>query len=240
VNGTSAGFGPVSFDCPPTAGGLVGTLPITLDLRTATQTRTLDGNSPNCRAVGFQSDKCMCDTCGGGANNGAACATASECPGGACGGRRCRGGTNNGVVCGVDSECPGGACGVPGLKTAPNQCDDATCVATTGNEGECSGGPFEQFCDIERFRGCSSNADCTKAGDSCSFGKFRECYTDNGVDGNALQVQGNPEPFVGGVSNGTLGSFFCVGPTTSGSVNAVAGLPGLGRLTLPGTATLIP
>ena len=35
-------------------------------------------------------------------------------------------------------------------------------------------------------------------------------------------------------SNPTLASLFCNGPTTSGSVNSVAGLPGLGRLQLTG------
>ena len=42
------------------------------------------------------------------------------------------------------------------------------------------------------------------------------------------------------VSNPTLASLFCIGPTTSGSVNAAAGLPGLGRLQLPGNAKGLP
>jgi len=37
-------------------------------------------------------------------------------------------------------------------------------------------------------------------------------------------------------SNPTLAALFCIGPTTSGSVNGAAGLPGLGRLELPGIA----
>ena len=36
------------------------------------------------------------------------------------------------------------------------------------------------------------------------------------------------------VSNPTLAALFCIGPTTSGSVNSAAGLPGLGRLQLTG------
>jgi len=208
-------------------------------------------------APGFTSLKCFCDTCGDAAGlvlgekrdavRGEACSTNADCPPGiVCGGKRCASGSNAGAACVSTTECPGSNCGRPGNVTKPNDCSDATCTANTPpdtdsvNEGVCSGGPFEQFCNIERFRGCMSNADCTKAGDACTFGKFRECYTDNGTSGNSLQVQGNPDPFVAGVSNGTLGSFFCVAPTTSGSVNAVAGLPGLGRLTLPGTATLIP
>jgi len=42
------------------------------------------------------------------------------------------------------------------------------------------------------------------------------------------------------VSNPTLASLFCIGPTTSGSVNSAAGLPGLGRLQLPGIAKGLP
>jgi len=38
-------------------------------------------------------------------------------------------------------------------------------------------------------------------------------------------------------SNPTLASLFCIGPTSAGSVNAAAGLPGLGRLELQGHAT---
>jgi hypothetical protein len=44
----------------------------------------------------------------------------------------------------------------------------------------------------------------------------------------------------GDQSTPTLASLFCIGPTTSGSVNAAAGLPGLGRLELPGVANGLP
>src|SRR5213079_2284629 len=106
--------------------------------------------------------------------------TSADCPGGApCGAKRCLNGTNAGAVCTVASECPpSNACGRPGKTTAPNECTDATCSANASdtdsvNEGQCEGGPFEQFCNIERFRGCTGDLDCTAAGDACSFGKFR-------------------------------------------------------------------
>ncbi|HEX9348899.1 MAG TPA: hypothetical protein VF919_15105, partial [Gemmatimonadales bacterium] len=246
VNGTSPLFGSTSFDCPPDPGANIAALNITLKLTTGLQTVTLAAANPLCTAPGFTTLSCFCDTCGD--LGAAACMTNADCAAGVvCGGKRCVSGTNAGAACTTATECPpSNACGRPGNVTKPNDCSDATCTANTPpdtdsvNEGTCAGGPFEQFCNIERFRGCSSDANCTAPGDTCSFGKFRECYTDNGTIGNALEVQGAPDPFVAGVSHGTLGSFFCVGPTTSGSVNAVAGLPGLGRLTLPGTATLIP
>jgi hypothetical protein len=246
VNGTSTLFGPVSFDCPPASTGLVGTLPITLDLRTSTQTRTLDNNSPNCRAIGFQSDKCMCDTCGGGPNNGQPCGTASECPGGSCGGRRCQGGTNNGAVCSVNSECPSGACGVPGIASAPNQCDDGVCSPNPSDtdsidEGVCEAGPVDQFCSpTETFLSCIADTDCTFPGDTCSGNKPRECYADNGAMGGEVQVGGVADPSCGNVARPTLGALFCIAATTSTSVNNATGLPGLGRVTLPAVANLNP
>jgi hypothetical protein len=290
VNGTSPLFGDVSFDCPPLGGANVGNLPITLAYTTGTQSRTLTAANPNCRATGFNlgAHKCFCDTC----NNAAAtpCTSNADCVSvGAtiCGGRRCLGGSNSGAVCNLTSECPGGGCGIPGAQTKPNECDDATCVATStcvggcndfknctgafscvgggnegnlctvasecpggscdeqcpggsclsGNEGTCAAGPFEQFCAIETFRGCSVNADCTVPGDSCSFGKFRDCFLDNGTVGNSVTATGVPYPSCGGSGSGTVGALFCVPPTSSGSVNNVSGLPGLGRVTLPYTAT---
>jgi hypothetical protein len=288
INGHSALFGDVSFDCPPLPGANVGNLPITLLYSTGTQTRTLSAASPNCRATGYTSGKCFCDTCNNAAQT--ACTSNADCVAvGAtiCGGRRCLGGGNNGTPCSVSSECPGGGCGQPGRTTAWNECDDATCSPTStcvggcndflnctgafkctggandgnlctvasecpggtcdeqcpggtcvsGNEGTCAAGPFEQFCAIETFRGCATNADCVKPGDSCTLGKFRDCFLDNGVIGGTVTVTGLPYPSCGGTGTGTVGALFCVPPTSAGAVNAVGGLPGLGRITLPYTAT---
>ncbi|MBI3767895.1 MAG: hypothetical protein HY271_05285 [Deltaproteobacteria bacterium] len=249
VNGTSPLFGNTSFDCPPDPAGNVGDLQLTLNLSTGMQTRTLSATSPSCAASGFTDKKCQCDTCNDLAAE--ACATDADCPisggqPGICGGKRCKGGSNSGEPCTINSECPGGGCGRQGQATQPNQCRDSTCSANTPpdndsvNEGTCAAGPFERFCAIETFRGCASDTDCTKPGDSCSNGRFRECYTDNGQLGGTVQVQGVANPPVNNVSSPTLGSLFCVPPTGSSSVNSVAGLPGLGRLTLSGTAILFP
>jgi hypothetical protein len=249
VNGTSTLFGSTSFDCPPDPAGNIGNLSLALHLSTGADSRTLTAASPSCGAPGFTALKCFCDTCNDAAAE--ACATNGDCPPsggqpGICGGKRCQGGTNNGVPCTVTSQCPSGACGKPGKLTAPNECSDGTCSPNTPpdddsvDEGVCAAGPFEQFCAIETFRGCSTDADCTKPGDTCTNGRFRECFTDNGQTGATVHVQGVADAPVNNVSSPTLGSFFCLPPTSSGSVNTVTGLPGLGRLTLPGTAQFLP
>jgi len=248
VNGTSALFGSTSYDCPPDPGANVGNLKITLNLSTGLTTRTLSSGSPSCTSPGFTSFKCFCDTCNN--SNAEACAVDTDCPmsggnPGICGGKRCKSGTNAGAPCSTATECPGGACTRIGHSTEPNECSDATCSPNTPpdndsvNEGTCAGGPFEQFCAIETFRGCAKDSDCTKPGDTCTNGRFRECFTDNGAVGQSVQAQGQPDPPVGNVSHPKLGSLFCVPPVTADAVNSVAGLPGLGRLTLPGTGVFV-
>jgi hypothetical protein len=244
VNGSSPNvhFGATSLDCPPLPGGVLAALPINLQNSTGTETKTLSDSSPNCRTFGFTGLKCFCDTC---ATAGAEpCASNADCQGGAvCGGRRCQGGSNNGNACATNDECDppsGGACTVPGFATAPNDCVNSTCVG-----GECSGegGPFEQFCGpTATFKGCASDADCSQfAGNTCSIGKFRPCFTDNGASGASITATGQPGPFdASGVGNGKLAALFCIGPVASSSVNTAAGLPGLGRLELPTRAKLDP
>ncbi len=267
ITGSSpnAAFGSTSLDCPPLAGGVIATLPIDLTNTTGTTSRTLSAANPNCRAPGFTTLKCFCDTCNSLA--AAPCDDNTDCPdpagpiGPICGGARCTGGGNAGAACTVNSACPGGACGRPGAATAPNQCDDATCVAVDtcagganigalctvasecpggicgGNEGLCTGGPFELYCEpVETFRGCTTNADCTFGGDTCTFGHFRECFLDNGLIGESVTASGLADAPVADESDPTLAALFCVGPTSSSAVNSAAGLPGLGKLELPGHA----
>jgi hypothetical protein len=350
INGTSPNlfWASTSLDCPPTSAALIATLAIDLTNSTGTRTKTLSAASPNCRANGFTTLKCFCDTCnntagticasnadcvavgaticGGrrcangvnlgnpcsllclaGANAGTPCAVNSECPGSSCSSNAqcpstCSGGSNPGGPCGVNSECPGGACqaacSVPGSATRPNQCNSPfTCSATStcvgggnvnancsaasecpggacvlANEGVCSTGPFEQFCGpIATFQGCTSNTQCApynlcvgggnagadcgfasecpsgtctskKGGpfDQCIIGKFRDCFTDNGVSGNSIVATGFADLPVQDQSNPTLSAVFCVGPTAQSAVNSAAGLPGPGRLELLGHSKAFP
>lgn len=251
VNGTSpnAAWGATSLDCPPLSGGQIAALSIDLSNTTGTKARTVSASNPLCSAVGFTSNRCQCDTC----NNAAAtpCSTNADCTAvgaSVCGGKRCIGGTNSAAVCTVASQCPGGACSTPGAKTAPNQCDAGSgdCVAgdnspaTSANDHICQTGPFEQFCGpVETFRGCISDTDCTRPGDTCSVGRFRECF-DNGLVGDVVTATGVVDTPVADESDPTLAALFCAGPTASSSVNGAAGLPGLGRLELPGHARAYP
>jgi hypothetical protein len=52
-----------------------------------------------------------------------------------------------------------------------------------------------------------------------------------------VSATGVADPPENGVANPTLAALFCIGPTSSSAVNSAAGLPGLGRIQLTGTAT---
>jgi hypothetical protein len=131
-------------------------------------------------------------------------------------------------LCTVNSECPsGGRCA--------EQCPGGTCVA--GNEGKCAAGPVDTFCKIQTFNTCGGDLDCPFPGDSCALSKTRDCFLDNGNIGGSVTVTGLQYPLCGNSGTGSVGALFCVAPTSSGSVNNVTGLPGLGRVILPYTAT---
>jgi hypothetical protein len=246
VNGQSPNihFGKTSLDCPPLSGGLIAALPIDLTNTTGTKSKTLTAAQPNCRGAGFTHLKCFCDTCNN--NNQETCEDNGDCPdppgpiGPICGGPRCISGANDGAPCTANSECPGSSCNAPGEPTLPNGCADANCdTSLGGNEYECSAGPFDQFCEpTAQFKSCTVDADCAAfPGNTCTGGKNRPCFPDNGVVGNQVDATGQPDPPVGHQSDPTLASSFCIGPTSSGAVNGVAGIPGLGRLELPGHST---
>jgi hypothetical protein len=102
-------------------------------------------------------------------------------------------------------------------------------------------GPFEQFCGpTQTFRGCGTDPECTFPGDTCSIGQNRPCFVDNGALNATATATGVADPPVNGVANPTLASLFCIGRTSSGAVNGAAGIPGLGRIEIVGTATEIP
>jgi hypothetical protein len=252
----SSQFGDVTLDCPPNPGSNAGTLSINLNISTGTQSVTLTAASPSCRASGVTGLKCFCDTC----NNvtQGACFTDADCPisggnPGVCGGKRCIGGTNAGAPCAVNSECPSGNCNRPGEPTRPNVClDDTTtgpvegCMDIGGNQGQCEFGPADQVCSFDTFRTCSVNSDCnpppigtcanctaTLPTQTCS-NQLRPCFTDNGVIGNAVSVAGATDVPCGDRAFPTVGTFFCVAPVGSTSVNAAGGLPALGRVRIPG------
>lgn len=245
ANGTSpiVAFGSTSLDCPPSAGGNVANLHITIASSTASVVRTLSSANPNCS--GTPGKKCFCDTCNN--VNAEACSTNADCPTsggnpGICGGKRCIGGVSAGSPCTTDANCTGGSCNRPGQPTQPNACLGAGCDDTApmgDNEGECVDGPITQTCaPPEQYKGCSNNTDCPITNNCQS--SLRECYLDNGNVGGVLQADGQASPPVNDVSTPLLASIFCVPPTSSTSVNSASGLPGPARLTLRGVANARP
>ncbi len=237
--GTGA-FDDVSLDCPPAYTIDLGSLgSIATTLATGTQSVAITAATPQCSGPASAS-KCMCDVCDNGGFT--PCFTDTDCVAvGAttCGGLRCVGGSNHGAACSNATECPFGSCVHPGGFNFPNACYDGVCTPNTPpdgdsvDEGLCLNGPFDQFCDIERFRGCSTPADCPHPGDSCSFGKIRECFTDDGTIGGTDSVAGTASP-----TAPAFGGFFCAPLTASSTVNETVGRPGLGRITISGIATM--
>ncbi len=239
IQGTSSLFADaVSLDCPPSNGLFLGDTTSGTTMTTSTQTVTVSAASPACTGIGWAGFRCLCDTCGDLAAE--PCRSNADCPGGVvCGGKRCLGGSNAGAACAANSECPGGVCSQRGAFTQPNQCDDGVCTPNTppdndsSNEGTCAAGPMEKYCVIESFRGCLGASDCPASGDSCGPPKNRECFTDNGTISGTASVAGVASP-----TAPTFGALFCAPPTQASAVNTAYGFPGLGRLTIPGTAVM--
>jgi hypothetical protein len=121
------------------------------------------------------------------------------------------------------------ACWCPGQQH-PNACSDGVCTVGGDGEGVCSTGPTDSICTIESFRSCSADSDCPAAGDSCETG-LRKCMGPTDASGMALgpiSRTGTPSQ-----ATPTLASAYCLGATSSPSLNTAAGLPGPGALRLP-------
>ncbi len=199
--------------------------------------------------------------CGGGICGGLRCLVDAPTPGVPCTSQ----GTGSDPACCSEPTCTTGTIGTcdrPGEPTKPNACSNGQCVSGGGaDDGQCQLAPSDNLCSIDTFRSCSSNAECRPPGEggtcgTCSPGlqtcgvKRRECLFDldelagpgvgNPPSTRTITVNGMEDTPVNDVSNPTLASLFCIAPTGSSSVNAVAGLPGLGKLKLKGTARGLP
>ncbi len=210
-------FGDTSLDCPPT--GQIAAIPVDLTNSTASVTKTLSASSPNCN--GQPGKKCMCSSCSGNSSipcdSDAVCATAGA---GTC--------TNAAGEPRKASPC------VDNSATGP---DESLCVSTGDGDGACLDAPVTQRCKIETFRSCTVDGDCTAPGDTCgTFG--RECFPGyNGVVGNTITSVGSTTAPRNHAGVQQFASVFCVSPTSQPAVNAAAGLPGPGRLSLGGVGS---
>jgi hypothetical protein len=66
--------------------------------------------------------------------------------------------------------------------------------------------------------------------ETCSGGKFRECFLDNGVIGGHVDATGQVAAFTLDHADPTLAELSCIPPTTTPAINTVVGLPGLQRI----------
>lgn len=147
------------------------------------------------------------------------------------------------IPCHVDSDCSAKEAGTcssngAGTQTLPNDCTTGVCKDIGNNQGECEEGPDDTFCDaIVRpdgggLIGCGDNADCLPVNIGvdaglCTLVQRRPCFLD------PIVAQGAPHPYVP-----LAAGSYCSPATDSSSVNAVAGFPGPGRLTLQSAVSL--
>jgi len=154
---------------------------------------------------------------------------------GICNGRRCLSGANNGTPCAVNSECPSSQCGRPGEPTKPNAClDDTTTPNDCSPSGECTAGPFDNYCTNHPDRGCLNDSACDDVPGSCHL-FHRPCFPDNGVLGGSVSVDGTSTQTENGIAAPTdLSSLFCFPPVADHLLSISGGLPGLARMHQPG------
>jgi hypothetical protein len=243
----------LSLDCPVAAtSSAIATLPVSGTLTTGTQTMTVSAANPGCTAFGYTALRCLCDTCQTAAAE--PCSSNADCPPGrACGGLRCMPGAPLvGNVCTVPGSNPaecgaGGICGRAGYPTQPNPCFGNVCTPNTppdfdsADEGICAGGPFEGRCSVNTYLGCTTASDCAcvgcAPGQTCVFAPVA-CFTTNGVIADNVISGGAPDTPVGGIFDPVVSGLFCTGSTGSSAVNTALGLPGLGRPTIPMSASM--
>lgn len=220
-----------------------------ITLATGASTATLGTASPACREPGFETARCFCDICNDVART--PCASNADCVavgGTVCGGRMCTGGANAGAPCTLASECPGSSCGGQAAPpTRPNAClddtsspADGTACADTGpvgdGAGECPEGPFDGVCAApEEYQACSVGTDCPLT-NTCTV-RSRACFTDNGTPGASIGVAGATSPPIAGIAAATVGSFACGRTAQAPAVNTIFGLPGPVRARWAGTLT---
>jgi len=134
------------------------------------------------------------------------CSTNSDCV--SQGLRSCVGGTRAAQVC--YATCAGGLS--PGFRCSfDTDCGPgSTCTGAASAPTDCPGGT----CEYE----------------TCTDGRFRECFLDRGQIGGHDDATGQSLVPVLDGGNPTLASLLCVGPTFAPAANSVVGLPGLERI----------
>ncbi len=253
----------LSFDCPPEVGRNISGTGLQIDLKSSTGrqelARVVDCGLPVSFPPFVQVD-CACRVCSGsvpGAN--IPCNTHAECA--AVGAGTCSVNSATGIGGSGANSCNNKvANGGDGFSTG-------SCVEkageTAGINGECQTAVDDlPFCDAivradgsgfvacdptprcsKNFNICTTNADCTDPTEFCSGDA--DCLS-QGTDAGACSLRTRKSCFLDpivavGVSDPSapLGvATFCVPPTINDPINAVAGLPGPGRVSIQTESTL--
>jgi hypothetical protein len=120
---------------------------------------------------------------------------------------------------------PAGSCYCTG-QVQPNACvPDGVCPAS----GVCEQNPPDGVCSGQTYRQCdltAGNRDCeeTFPGSGNCEAQPRPCF------GTSISRTGQC-----GTETGTLAAIFCIPATRAAAINTVAGIPGPGAVTLPGS-----
>jgi hypothetical protein len=203
-----------SLDCFPLEGANVTGQGLRIETELTTGHTELHANLP-CGEAPFDQLECPCLVCSG--DTTIPCNSHEEC-----------------------AEAGAGTCSSAGqgAQPLPNDCEDFLCSDIGNEEGECTTGPDDNWCDgIVRadgsgLIGCGTNEDCAvgtigvDAGE-CALVTRRPCFLD------PIEADGAPHPVIPSV-----GATFCLPPTLSDSINSTAGFPGPGRLRLQTLVTL--
>lgn len=258
-SGAMPGGGGYSLDCMPSTGINISGAGLALNITQKTGTTTMAATLP------CTGGNCFCKTCSAtpsvpcssnGECEGGSCAVSAnftcnantDCASldlGNCAGiGRCSAATS--VQCSVNADCKnytaGGPCqpstcsalGGSGYPPQPNGCDGGSCSDAGDGEGLCTTGPDDKTCDgLLRANGrgilsCNTNSDCS-ANDplngNCTLVDRRACFLDPIVSTGIADTE-----FPVGAAT------FCVPPTSNGSINQIAGLPGPARVVNQGSS----
>ncbi len=213
--GSGAGL---SLDCFPDPGKNVSGTGLKITLSQTTGTASLPLAGVKCGFPIFAESLCPCGQCSTGLPSPNDF-TVDTC-------------TSNADCAGIGNE----TCANPDGAVFPNNCTNGLC-SDIGGRGECSIGPDDGFCDGillsdgSGFLACNNDADCTPAiiglpGGTCTLTTRRSCFLD------PISATGTADPAT------PIGvAAFCIGRTGNAGINAVAGLPGPGRVTNAAAAT---
>jgi formylglycine-generating enzyme required for sulfatase activity len=139
---------------------------------------------------------CPSNTCTGGANDGAACTSDAQCPGGSCFMDRCVDGPNKGAACSTNADCTAGA---PNVACVQNNTYSAHCDGGAENGNTCRlicvGGDYAGLpCRYDAECYGTVNGTCSSIPNSPDCPPAGKCvrWTADAATGTCRAVASNP------------------------------------------------